>query len=220
VKQIKIYYTSYPAPLPQVLFNRYLQMLPPDLQVRNGRFRQWHDRLSHLLGKMLLIKALEDHGFNGHCLTKMRYTNYQRPFLECEIDFNISHSGNYVLCAVAEGVKVGVDIEAIKPIELSEFTHVMSASQWNAIHSAGDPLLAFYRAWTIKESVIKAHGKGLSLPLTEIGFTNTTAWAGGEKWQLKEFFMNAGYAACLATNCMADIQLQYLHCVHDQFLSL
>lgn len=192
-------------------------MLPLEMQMRNGRYKRWQDKMSHLLGRMLLLKGLGDYGYDAHSLSLIQYNSYQRPFLDGDTDFNISHSGHYVLCAIAEGIRIGVDIEEIRPVRLSDFSHVMNNRQWNNILSAQDPLHAFYRSWTIKESVIKADGKGLSIPVTDIEFTNNRAWIGSQNWQLKECFFDTGYAAFLATDFYAtEIKVEYHYCSCDQ----
>lgn len=93
--------------------------------------------------------------------------------------FNLSHTRGMVAVAVAAQGEVGVDIEPINPrrtIELDIADRWFSAAEVAQIGSeeAEDAKRArFMRIWNLKESVIKATGRGLSQELT--GFTVTPA---------------------------------------------
>ncbi|MEW6406565.1 MAG: 4'-phosphopantetheinyl transferase superfamily protein, partial [Chloroflexota bacterium] len=85
------------------------------------------------------------------------------------IDFNLAHSGDLALVAVARGRKVGVDVERIRqntdlekiarryfsPREVSELLALPENQRF----------IGFFNCWTRKEAYIKAHGLGLSMPL-------------------------------------------------------
>ena len=68
------------------------------------------------------------------------------------MDFNISHSGNLVICAAATG-KIGIDVERIRLIDIDEFNQTLSEKQIRLIAESPDPLKMFYRIWAAKESV-------------------------------------------------------------------
>jgi len=82
------------------------------------------------------------------------------------IHFNISHSGNCVVCAVDEKA-VGVDIEVIKPIDFNIAERFFSKAEYLTLINQPKEMQMkyFYMIWTLKESYIKADGRGLSLPL-------------------------------------------------------
>ncbi|MBO9205526.1 MULTISPECIES: 4'-phosphopantetheinyl transferase family protein [Niastella] len=210
MKSIAVYYTGFFQMLPADCYNRYLQQLPVQMQEKNNRFVRWQDKMADLLGKMLLLKALRSFGYQAQSLQCLQFNENNRPYLNTQTDFNISHSGNYVACAITNGIRVGIDIEEIRPVQLYDFKHVMTTSQWHSIAIAEDPLREFYRAWTIKESVIKADGKGMSLPLTAIEFDKGNAYVGSLTWKLIEWGIDPGYAACMATDYQADdLHIEY-----------
>jgi 4'-phosphopantetheinyl transferase len=107
----------------------------------------------------------------------LQHTGHGKPFIEkCGIEFNLSHSGDWVLFAFTRSAPIGVDIEHIRP--LSDMREVakqnFAASEfglWEATFER-DRTEAFYRCWTRKESFIKAIGEGLSCPLNsfEVAF--------------------------------------------------
>ncbi len=81
-----------------------------------------------------------------------------------KVHFNVSHSGRYVACAVAD-VPVGIDIEAegenldlLAAVAMPEEREVFSRMP------EGEREALFCRMWTAKESYMKAVGLGMSIP--------------------------------------------------------
>ncbi len=79
------------------------------------------------------------------------------------IEFSLSHSGNYAVCAISDGKEeeIGADIERHKKIERDIAGHFFCEGENRRIKTDED----FYSIWTLKESFIKAVGKGLAIPL-------------------------------------------------------
>lgn len=80
--------------------------------------------------------------------------------------FNLSHSGDRVLCAVSPA-PVGCDVELGRRADLAvarRFFHPDEISWLFALPEAGRHD-GFLRLWTCKESYVKAVGLGLALPL-------------------------------------------------------
>ncbi len=83
--------------------------------------------------------------------------------------FNLSHSGDYVLCAVDmsgnKETEIGCDIERIQKINLKIAERFFCESEYQFIVSQKTKtkqMEAFYRYWVLKESYVKATKKGLS----------------------------------------------------------
>jgi 4'-phosphopantetheinyl transferase len=95
-----------------------------------------------------------------------------KPFLANvgeNLRYNLSHSGDMFVLAVATGIEVGVDIEKVeadKPFnDMARI--VFSCREQEEIFSlpTSDMLAAaFYRCWVRKEACLKACGSGFSLP--------------------------------------------------------
>ncbi len=75
----------------------------------------------------------------------------------------------------------------------------MTAEQWVMIRNSSNPLKSFFKFWAIKESIIKADGRGLSVPLNNILITNHIAYY-ENKWYLKELAIHENYCANLASS--------------------
>nr|WP_170971071.1 4'-phosphopantetheinyl transferase superfamily protein [Ilyomonas limi] len=140
----------------------------------------------------------------------MKYTGYGRPYLTNTPDFNISHSGCFAVCALSFQGKIGVDIEEMKPVSISDFREVFSAAEWNKIINSENSSYWFYHYWTAKEAVIKADGGGLSLPLKYINIDNNKTKTGKKCWFIKNIAIHNNYMLHIATNKAIDKEIELL----------
>ena len=88
-------------------------------------------------------------------------------FSNCALHFNVSHSGEYLAIAVSE-FPVGVDIQEPKNIKDGMFRKVVQTEE--AVLIGDDRQNDFLRLWTLKESFVKAEGKGLRISLKDYFF--------------------------------------------------
>lgn len=112
---------------------------------------------------------------------EFKTNQYGRPAIKLpsvpnEFQFNISHSGGRIVCAVSMCQEVGVDIEQIdrRVDHLSLAESQFAPEEYQDVLSQGDSqaqLARFFDYWTLKEAYIKAEGKGLSIPLDHFLFT-------------------------------------------------
>ena len=90
--------------------------------------------------------------------------------LEAPINFNVSHSGQYGLIALAPQRRVGVDVEELVPKRNLDvlIEAVLSPDEQAAVTSVTGRrrLQLFLDLWTTKEALSKAHGMGLSLDVS------------------------------------------------------
>ena len=83
-----------------------------------------------------------------------------------ELQFNASHTKNLMVCAVAQGMALGVDVEFLprknRLKEIAErYFHPDEISHLDALRDVTQQRLAFFELWTCKEAYIKALGKTL-----------------------------------------------------------
>ena len=129
------------------------------------------------------------------------------------ISFNVSHSGDLVLVAFAVGRQVGVDVEQIKPgFPVDEVApRFFAPGEIEALNAydGDEKTRAFFRIWTRKEALIKAVGKGLSMPLAsfEVRADDVKGSAlksmafesdGRSPWTVEDLRLAADYAAAIA----------------------
>lgn len=197
---INIYYTRFTEQLPIARWQSYLNTLPAPLQQKVCRYRRWQDQHSSLFSRLLLRHALCQAGYPSDCLSQLQYGKYHRPYIDQVVDFNISHSGEYIVCAITHQGKVGIDVEKIKTIDLSNFENYMTPQQWSDIMNSPNSLNRFFDYWTIKEGVMKADGRGMSLPLLNIHTQGYRATVDKTIWYFTKISLDPNYACHVVTS--------------------
>jgi 4'-phosphopantetheinyl transferase len=179
---IYVFYHRAAGKLTGATFNALFAGMPHPVQEKILKFRNWQDAQHSLLGKVLLIHAVKGLGMD-YSLTHLKYSVYARPYFNNNIDFNISHSGEYTICAISTNHKLGIDVEEIKPFNIEDLKYPFSPEEWNNINE-GDAVANFYLQWTKKEAFIKAVGVGLNTPLYKLSLTGSSF-----AWQNKNWFL-------------------------------
>lgn len=136
-----------------------------------------------------------------------------RPQLTgADLDCNWSHSGAWLLVALARGVRVGVDVEALRPrprvMALAERYFTATEAAWLQAQDPSTRETDFVRLWCAKEAVLKAHGHGLSFGLQRLEFAETSgaitlgacdaALGAPGDWSVSVFAPMAGLVAAIA----------------------
>lgn len=198
---IKVLVAENSLPLNSAQFDYLSYCLPSPVIDFAKKYRRWQDANAFLLGRYLLIEGLKFYGFEKN-IFDINYTKYNRPYLSIPLDFNISHSGNYILCALSTN-NIGIDIEVIRPLEINDFAHCFSADELLKINCAPDRHIEFFKHWTIKEAVIKADGRGFSIPLETIIISDKIVIE-GNTWFIHKIEIDPCYQSHLATNEILD----------------
>ena len=97
------------------------------------------------------------------------------PLNPRNLQFNLSHSGEWAIIAVTQGRAVGVDIEKFRAdVEHIDLAHrYFSEREYQSLLElpVDKRERAFFACWTRKEAFIKALGEGLSCPLSQFSVT-------------------------------------------------
>lgn len=149
-------------------FEKLMEFLSEEKQQQIYRFRRKEDAqraiasealIRHIIIGMLPIRNKD--------IVLMK-NEYGKPYLRDypNLQFNVSHSGEWVVCAVNH-LQVGIDVEHIQPIDMKIAKRFFSNEEYCDLmdKDPAEQLVYFYDLWTLKESYIKALGKGLSIPL-------------------------------------------------------
>jgi 4'-phosphopantetheinyl transferase len=85
---------------------------------------------------------------------------------------SLSHSGTYILCALCDQGRIGIDVEEIRPRDIDGLAReALAESELAQLGSgAGARLQSFYQLWTLKEACSKALGTGLATPFRQLVF--------------------------------------------------
>ena len=152
------------------------RLLDQDERKRLQAFKFEKHRREYLATHALARTALSHHGGLAPEAWRFKLNAYGKPAIDpdCGLRFNLSNSLALVVCLVAEGADVGVDVEPCSRGEsILEVTQRMFSplelEQLDALKSEEKSARAL-RLWTLKESYIKARGVGLALPLSKLSF--------------------------------------------------
>ncbi|MCP4040845.1 MAG: 4'-phosphopantetheinyl transferase superfamily protein [Gammaproteobacteria bacterium] len=163
------------------LLAHYASLLSVEEESKQKRFRFERHRHQYLVTRAMVRSVLSlyiNEIDPGDWLFKTN--SYGKPSignepLQIPLCFNISHTGNFIVMAVALDHDVGVDVENLhragdmqaiakrffSPLELTALQALPDEQQQGR----------FFDLWTLKEAYIKACGMGLSIPLAHFSFS-------------------------------------------------
>ncbi|MEU3020234.1 4'-phosphopantetheinyl transferase superfamily protein [Nocardiopsis sp. NPDC007018] len=190
---------------------RLLRLLDRSERERQERFRLQADRDRHLLGRALSRLVLADRtgcapervAFELRCRScedKARTGAQAPPGVREEPhgkpvptgaalgwEVSVSHSGEWVVLALARETPVGVDVERVSEARdlagLAGYALADSEQEaWKAMPEA-DRTAAFFGYWARKEALLKATGLGLSGGLRRVAVSAPDARARLLSWE-------------------------------------
>ncbi len=196
---------------------RLEQNLSADERGRASRFRFARDRARFIGARGLLREILALYLNASPGRLSFGYSTHGKPFLAGEehstLRFNVSHSFDAMLLAIAHMREVGVDVEGVRnngvaSEEIGETVLSEPEKQALARFRGEDKRTTFLQFWTRKEAYIKADGRGVSLPLARIDVSSpegqvaaldeaTGEWRTCPRWELRTLAPVPGYVAAL-----------------------
>jgi len=145
--------------------------LSTDESQRAAKFRFDKDRHRFMASHVALRNVISCYLDREPQQINFTVGEYGKPAIPSDInlEFNLSHSGDYALIGIARERKVGIDVERFRQdMEIDKIARRFFSEEENS-ELMGVPteqqLIGFFNCWTRKEAYIKAHGLGLSLPL-------------------------------------------------------
>ncbi|MCG8618114.1 MAG: 4'-phosphopantetheinyl transferase superfamily protein [Desulfobacterales bacterium] len=208
------------------LMAQYRSVLSEDERQKADRFRFEKDRKLSVTARALVRYILSECTGNPPESFSFRENRFGKPSLVGnpspvdgtilpDLRFNLSHSKGMVVCALALGRDVGVDVESMeRTVELSIARRFFSRAEAEFLEGCPekDKTACFFDIWTLKEAFIKARGMGLSIPLDAFSFClsdptprirfhdpEAAGGAGPEAWQFFRWQPRTGamVAACI-----------------------
>lgn len=208
-----LFYIDQAERISDEYFNSFLLQLPEQFQNEIKEYKHWQSAQNSLLGKMVLQFALKKLELS-YSLHDIKLGIKDRPLLDAAIDFNTSHSGDFIVVGLIKHAKIGVDIEKHRSINLPLFKKYFDEEEWKAIESSSSKQQAFFDYWTIKESAIKHDGRGVEiLSKTKIRSPKIYCDATELNYQQLELHNDYSCAICSETNFQIikqEIKLQDL----------
>lgn len=191
---------------PDYVFEPYLYLFEQQIQRKILSFHFRRDQIICFTSELLKHYYLASYLKLCPKEVKLAYNTYGRPYLfnHQNIDFNLTHSHNYVLMIIAYKLKVGIDIEKIdnqiKPLELSAL--VFSSSEQALI---GNNIEYFFNLWSKKEALLKTLGCGFgstNLQDTNLSLAHMEYYQGHHLISSSRF---SGYSCCICCQIIPHV---------------
>lgn len=159
-----------------VLFEKGLTLVSEKRKEKVLRYQNSVPARLSLAAGILLRIAMEQYGVMDK-MNEIMHEEFGKPYLKgTDFSFNLSHSGNYAICAYSDH-RIGADIQFLNK-NLPKYTdRILSESEKTYIMQLNEAerVYVFYELWARKESLIKWDGRGLRLPLQELSFVENNS---------------------------------------------
>ncbi len=196
-------------------------LLSTDERERADRFRFERDRRRFACARGVLRSLIAEYLGVRPCELMFRYGPNGKPALagpfEGALTFNVSHSHELALIAIARDVEMGVDVEAVRPMNdaAAIASRFFSTREVETLRALSPSLreTAFFTCWTRKEAYLKALGSGLARPLDRFDVTFAPSDPAAlvvhgdpresQRWSLRGLTPGAGYEGALVVEARA-----------------
>ncbi len=177
-----------------VLLAQWLEKLPEGFRLDLKKYAHPRRALPTVLGRLMVADYLSRNGLEPEVWS---VGTHGKPLPQSGIYFSISHSKGAVAVAFARH-ELGLDIEKIRiPGSAHQaYRRFFSSAELNYI---GQDDKRFFELWTRKEALIKADGRGLSLPVAQLEVLGAGAQVDDRYWYWTEVKIWAGFFVHLAT---------------------
>lgn len=200
----------------ETLFREMQNRLSPYRQQKIAILRHQMDKNRSLAAGLLLDHALESFGLQERSV-EYEIGEWGKPALKYhpEICFSLSHSGDYAICTIGDK-PMGNDIEHVRNGRLQVADRFFAKEELLWLYEAKEgeeQRERMFRLWTMKESFVKAIGRGMSLPLQdfaiyvdgESGRARVRHSVDAKYYHMREYREIEGYCTAVCVQESADI---------------
>jgi 4'-phosphopantetheinyl transferase len=199
--------------LPEQCHKLLQRVLNAEEIARADRFHFDRDRRRFVAARAQLRMILGRYLARDPRAITFLYGPHGKPHVDESVGFNLTHSEELAVLAVARERQVGVDLEAIRTInDIESIAGRFFSPRENAALLSipeSERTEAFFRCWTLKEAYIKATGEGLAQPTEafDVAFgrgeqTELLSVHGkpeeASRWSLFEFSPTGGFVGAFA----------------------
>ena len=159
----KIYVVKVNSPIDENTFQFLLKFVQQDKKERILKQRKKQNADNMLIADVLTKIAINNVFEIPLQEQNFAYSNHGKPYLSgfSDVHFNISHSGSYVACGLADK-PIGIDIQKIGTYKPDLAKKVCNEAELTQIETSFDNASEFTKIWTQKEAVLKMQGLGIA----------------------------------------------------------
>lgn len=115
---------------------------------------------------------------------------YGKPISDSGVEFNLSHSGEYVLIATSD-CSVGCDIEKVKFVNIGKIGRfAFCENEMKKIAESKDRQKTFFELWTKKESLLKCIGEGFHRSAKSVDVSGDIYTENNKKYYFKTWYFS------------------------------
>jgi 4'-phosphopantetheinyl transferase len=149
--------------------DRYQKLLSPSERQRVDNLCFKESRRTYTVCRGILREILSSYVGKSPQDLEIRKKDTGKPYLSnSRVQFNLSHSNDYMLCGITRGNPIGVDYQAVYKISnMDTLVRDFFSSQEKWLYDQfkkDDPSDFFFKTWVQKEAFMKATGLGFHLP--------------------------------------------------------
>ncbi|HEX2958170.1 MAG TPA: 4'-phosphopantetheinyl transferase superfamily protein [Chitinispirillaceae bacterium] len=149
-------------------YGRLITMVSAERKARAQRFLRFEDSCRSVIAEVLLAYTLRQVADLELSRVTLIENQWKKPIIQGhDVHFNITHSGKWVMCIV-DKCEAGIDVEKVKHVDFGIVPRFFSTREqelFNRCTTDELRLNCFSTLWVLKESYIKAIGRGLHCPL-------------------------------------------------------
>tara|TARA_R110002020_G_scaffold235877_6_gene448193 strand:+ start:74 stop:814 length:741 start_codon:yes stop_codon:yes gene_type:complete len=185
-----------------------IELLTSEELEKSSSFVHQEDRYRFVLGKIYLRKLIAKYLKIDPKDVRFGMLEYNKPYLlnMPNLNFNISHSGDFLIIGITNRWPLGVDLERMNSnVDLYNLIYsTMSSTEIGSILNSHSPREIFYKHWTRKEAFLKGVGIGLTDRLKDISCNDglnlvpSGLSSFASSWNIRSFTMDNQYMISIA----------------------
>jgi len=198
--------------------DRFLPILSQEERTRAESLYLESDRVCFIRAHGIVRQILASYSDVAASSLKFRANRFGKPFLVTDsgapnIQFSVSHSGEFCLLALRLDCPVGIDLEKLRNVpdikRISDRYFTSSEAGFLSTLCGQPQRNAFFALWTHKEAMVKGLGLSLAANLRQIEFDfnsshrpRLVSWARNtsitKEWSLRPLSPGPDYVAAVA----------------------
>jgi 4'-phosphopantetheinyl transferase len=186
-----------------------LLLLSEDEKTRAFAYQFPLHQQRYIAARSLLRRLIGHYLSVSPALVCFGYHSTHKPYVlvpqTTSLQFNLAHSHHKAVFAFSLNQAVGVDIEKIENHDHSALIKRFFSAEEQAAYAAlplDEKNIGFYRLWARNEALVKAIGKGLSIPLSSFSLSINnileTIIYEEEPWHILPLTLDPDYESALA----------------------
>jgi 4'-phosphopantetheinyl transferase len=153
------------------------------------RFRNLGDQKRSIIARVIIASY---HNWDFELIKLWRADDNKKPYIPSTLNFNISHSGNFVVVAFSID-PIGIDIEEVRTMGFESIATSFTSEEQAFLRNRNFNKTDFYKMWVKKEAYLKATGVGIVKGLDSVNVLGDCVADKVSDWHFIECPIADGY---------------------------